>query len=969
MKNIFTLFIAFSLISIVTKANCPVNSVPNNITATSVCDKGYSIFSASVNDPNHHLVWLDTANRIIGSGNNFQQYINNSGLTFKAAAVAYDQLSTKVGPLPSQFTSTYPSQNFTNGQYFTCFSALRIDSILLRSNNPVQGFIQIWSNAPENGGYILQKYPFNITINGPTNTRVPLGAILNTGNYFINIEISGGSGILYRALSGANYPYQVSNLLSITGNNFSNSNNRYYYVFDWNVSKMCIGPFSSTFSPAIVSTKMEQLPYLETFNTGLPCDWSNTAANTNGVFQVGNSASFNSPNFSIPTDSGILFSSDINCNCDKSSSKIYSPWFNLRTYSKNSSINLNINYIYKAAQNSKVYIYMSTGEQTSVLVDSLSQQLNSFLPKSISLQNFILNDSVRFYIEHKDNGGDSSALAISSIEITNDCISNFYADLKLITDSYASEISWEIYDYATKERIAISATYTDVVPYIVNNATDRRTICLTQGNKYVFKITDRFGDGLNDGNNIGSYLLKNSCGDTIISGAGLLPFGGVNLPEPSYDSIIFTADAYKPNLGRDVTITQNDTVELDAGKYGPYLWSTGDTTRTIKIIGKNVSSQLNTFWVKIRSQVCERSDTVIVEVLPIYNPTIVISLVTDTKGSDIIWELRDFSTDSLIIKKGPFNDVIPYDVTLATHIDSVVVEFNQQLKFIITDLSGNGLYDGQNRGSIKISNECVPIIYFSNSFTTTETTIFSSNTKPVFNLGPDRSICENETVILDAGSSANEYYWNINGNTFFGSNPLLIQSSSLQLGLNAIMVQNTGSICIDADTIIITKNANPISSFQTTQQGGFITCTADENSASTYAWNFGDGSTASGKNVTHQYNNNGIFNVSLDVVNAADCSSSSNKSLTITGVGITSTEEANITLFPNPSSGIIYVDAANISNAMLDVIDLQGRSLYRLNNFDASKTNAIDLSELEKGNYLIKITSDTGVIIKKIILN
>lgn len=967
MKNIFTLFIALLSIIKVSEANCPITSIPSNITTTTVCDRGISTFSATINDPNHRLVWLDTANRIVGSGNNFQRYINSGGELYKAAAVAYDQLSIKIGPLPSQFSSTYPSQNFTNGQYFSCLTTIRIDSILLRSNNPIQGYIQIWSNAPEKNGYVIQKYPFNITAAGPSNTRVALGAILNTGNYFINVEITGGTGVLYRALSGASYPYQVSNLLSITGNNFSASNTRYYYFFDWNVSKMCIGPFSATFSPNITSTKTESLPYLETFNSGLPCDWNSTAANINGVFQSGHSSIFNSNSFSIPSDSGILFSSDINCNCNKSSSKIYSPWFNLRTYSKNSNISLNINYLYKAAQNSKVYIYMSTSEQTSVLVDSLSQQLNSFIPKSISLRNFVLNDSVRFYIEHKDNGGDSSALAISSVEITNDCNTNFYADLKLITDSYGSEISWEIYDFLSKEKVAISSTYSDVIPYQVNNATDRRRICLTQGKKYVFKITDSFGDGLNDGSNIGSYLLKNSCGDTIISGAGALPYGGLNLPEPSYDSIIFTADAYKPNLGRDITITQNDTVVLDAGKYGPYLWSTGDTTRSIKIIGKNIPASINSYSVKVRTQQCERSDTILIEVLPIYNPIIVVNLVTDTKGSDIIWELRDFSTDTLIIRKGPFNDVIPYDVNLATHIDSVIVEFNQQLKFTITDLSGNGLYDGQIRGSIKISNECVPIIYYSNSFTTAETTIFSSNTKPVFNLGADRNVCENETIVLDAGASANEYIWNVNGNLFFG-NPLLIQSSTLQMGQNAIMVQNTGSRCIDADTLIITKNANPNASFQTTQQGGLITCTATELNATSYVWNFGDGTNATGRNVTHQYTNNGTFNVSLEVTSSANCTSNSDKNLTITGVGILTTTVENIQFFPNPSNGIIYIDATSEENVSLEISDMQGRLIKVVNELDTRKNKELDLTMLESGNYIVKFSSAKGLIIKKLII-
>ena len=77
----------------------------------------------------------------------------------------------------------------------------------------------------------LQKIPFNITTSGPKNTRVPIGAVLSAGNYFMNVEITSGSGILYRAIDGAVYPYNVSNLISITGTNFIGDLDRYYYFF------------------------------------------------------------------------------------------------------------------------------------------------------------------------------------------------------------------------------------------------------------------------------------------------------------------------------------------------------------------------------------------------------------------------------------------------------------------------------------------------------------------------------------------------------------------------------------------------------------------------------------------------------------------------------------------------------------------------------------------------------------------
>ncbi len=103
----------------------------------------------------------------------------------------------------------------------------------------------------------------------------------------------------------------------------------------------------------------------------------------------------------------------------------------------------------------------------------------------------------------------------------------------------------------SNEKVATSTTYSDIFSYQLNLAKDNRSVCLTGGKKYVFKITDSFGDGMDDGTNSGSYLLKNSCGDTFINGSWQFPYGGVNLPNPSNDSIIFIAEPYKPNLDRE----------------------------------------------------------------------------------------------------------------------------------------------------------------------------------------------------------------------------------------------------------------------------------------------------------------------------------------------------------------------------------------------------------------------------------
>lgn len=70
-----------------------------------------------------------------------------------------------------------------------------------------------------------------------------------------------------------------------------------------------------------------------------------------------------------------------------------------------------------------------------------------------------------------------------------------------------------------------------------------------------------------------------------------------------------------------------------------------------------------------------------------------------------------------------------------------------------------------------------------------------------------------------------------------------------------------------------------------------------------------------------------------------------------------------IKIYPNPVSDILYFETADSVIEKVIIYDLSGRKILEQN-----KVNTISVSDLQKGNYILKIFSDKGVQTEKIIV-
>ncbi len=76
----------------------------------------------------------------------------------------------------------------------------------------------------------------------------------------------------------------------------------------------------------------------------------------------------------------------------------------------------------------------------------------------------------------------------------------------------------------------------------------------------------------------------------------------------------------------------------------------------------------------------------------------------------------------------------------------------------------------------------------------------------------------------------------------------------------------------------------------------------------------------------------------------------------------------NISVTPNPANNFITVSSKNASISNIEMTDINGRVVKTVKTGNVNEAN-INISELSSGVYMLKITSENGVAIKKIMKN
>jgi len=149
---------------------------------------------------------------------------------------------------------------------------------------------------------------------------------------------------------------------------------------------------------------------------------------------------------------------------------------------------------------------------------------------------------------------------------------------------------------------------------------------------------------------------------------------------------------------------------------------------------------------------------------------------------------------------------------------------------------------------------------------------------PVADAGEDRVVNVNEAVTFDGSGSTSpveivNYVWTIEGSDYNG---VTVSHEFKQKGVYDVELTVTDEFGNDdTDTVSITVEGSgigPVPIFDYSDdliEGKTISFDASESSSplpiETYEWDFGDGTTKTGEQVTHEYSEPGTYNVSLTI--------------------------------------------------------------------------------------------------------
>ncbi len=273
---------------------------------------------------------------------------------------------------------------------------------------------------------------------------------------------------------------------------------------------------------------------------------------------------------------------------------------------------------------------------------------------------------------------------------------------------------------------------------------------------------------------------------------------------------------------------------------------------------------------------------------------------------------------------------------------------------IFIDAAGTIAYTGQDLNMVYViptSTSTYKATYTSGAgctdFVSEQITV---NALPIINAGTNQAVCIGDGVTL-SGTGGASYLWDNSVVNNVSFNPVIT---------NTYTVTGTDANgCVNTDEVVVTVNPLPIA---TVVNNGNATITS--NVGVSYQWiDCASNLSISGATAqTFAPTSNGVY--AVIVTNANNCSDTS-ACVYIGNVEIKGLTNQMISVYPNPTHDNIVVEFS-MNKATIEIIDALGAVLEIK---DVQSGDIVSLSTYNRGVYFIKVVSENGSTLHRIVKN
>ncbi len=387
-------------------------------------------------------------------------------------------------------------------------------------------------------------------------------------------------------------------------------------------------------------------------------------------------------------------------------------------------------------------------------------------------------------------------------------------------------------------------------------------------------------------NSFGTYYVK------ITDSGGCVVSDTINVTQKTSDKI---------SLGNDTTICGSFTLILDPKLNAlKYLWSNGDTTKTLMV------NQAGLYTLKAtQANLCVSEDTLLISSasfpkVNLGNDTTIcgpinLTLLAGNSTNRYLWNTSDTNNSISINQLGTyyvqvtnqykckaFDTIRIYQKKLPRLFLGNDTTYCNSFSRLLTACDSALTYNwntGASSNSILVNSGGPYSVRasFGKDCDLFDTITIKQVSAQKINLGRDTTICKGASLVLSNQVPKSIAVWN--GSTT--TNSLNINSS----GTYYVKLTDSNN-CVSNDTIVVNVSQGPLSRFTTNQtliplNSGIVKLTNFAANFNKLYYKFGDGNSTDSLNPWYRYKKEGFFNIRQIVFDSFGCKDSSEITITI----------------------------------------------------------------------------------------